>query len=147
LLTVGLRADQSSNNGDPSKIFLYPKSSVSYRLLTKPGLVDEFKLRAAFGFAGNQPKYGQKFTELRPGNVAGVAVSQLLGLTGAAGIIPERQREIEGGFDATLLKSRATVEATVYEKKITDLLLTRTLAPVTGYSTQYLNGGQMRTRG
>jgi outer membrane receptor protein involved in Fe transport len=147
LLTVGMRADQSSNNGDPSKVFLYPKASASYRLLIKPGVVDEVKLRAAAGFAGNQPKYGQKFTELRPGNVAGVAVSQILGLTGASGIIPERQREIEAGLDATLFKSRGTLEATIYEKRITELLLTRTLAPVTGYSTQYLNGGAMKTSG
>ena len=147
LLTVGARADQSSNNGDPAKLFFYPKAAASYRLLVKSGMFDELKVRGALGFSGNQPRYGQKFTELRPGNVSGVAISQLQGSTGASGITPERQREIETGVDATLFHSRGTFEGTIYEKRITDLLLTRTLAPVTGYSTQYLNGGEMRTRG
>ena len=60
---------------------------------------------------------------------------------------PERQREIEGGVDATLFGSRANLELTVYEKRISDLLLTRTLAPVNGFSTEIFNGGVMRTRG
>ncbi|MBI4421187.1 MAG: TonB-dependent receptor plug domain-containing protein [Gemmatimonadetes bacterium] len=147
LLTAGMRADQSSNNGDPSKLFFYPKAAASYRLGVKPGALDEVKLRAAMGFSGNQPKYGQKFTELQGGNITGLATAQLRGISGVANITPERQREIEGGFDATILGSRGTLEATVYEKRITDLLLTRTLAPVTGYTTLFLNGGVMRTRG
>src|SRR5690606_23222766 len=32
LLTLGVRADQSSNNGDPDKLFFYPKGAVSYRI-------------------------------------------------------------------------------------------------------------------
>ena len=55
--------------------------------------------------------------------------------------------EVETGFDATLLGSRANVEFTIYEKRISDLLLTRALAPVTGFGTQVFNGGVMRTRG
>ncbi|MBI4420301.1 MAG: SusC/RagA family TonB-linked outer membrane protein [Gemmatimonadetes bacterium] len=155
LLTVGVRADQSSNNGDPDKLFSYPKASASYRLGIAPGAVDEIKFRAALGYSGNQPKYGQKFTELVAGNIAGIPTARLnlagggggTALTGDPGIKPERQREIEGGFDATLFGSRGNLEATVYEKRISDLLLTRTLAPTTGFGIQLFNGGVMRTRG
>ena len=50
LLTVGARADRSSNNGDPGKFFLFPKASASYRLpALMPGKIDELKFRAAYG--------------------------------------------------------------------------------------------------
>ena len=47
LLTVGARADRSSNNGDPDKFFFYPKAAASYRLVQPISGVDELKLRAA----------------------------------------------------------------------------------------------------
>jgi len=39
------------------------------------------------------------------------------------------------------------LEATVYQKRITDLLLTRTLAPTSGFGIQVLNAGVLRNRG
>jgi TonB-linked SusC/RagA family outer membrane protein len=148
LLTVGARADQSSNNGDPRKLFFYPKAAASYRIPGLPSFIEELKVRAAFGFSGNEPLYGQKFTELLPGNIAGaIPILGIQGNTGAADLRPERQREIETGVDATLLHSRLNLEATVYEKKVTDLLLQQTLAPTTGFSSLYFNGGSMRNRG
>jgi hypothetical protein len=45
------------------------------------------------------------------------------------------------------LNSRANIEFTVYDKHISDLLLTRTLAPVNGFATEIFNGGVMQTRG
>ena len=46
-----------------------------------------------------------------------------------------------------MFNSRANLEVTVYEKRITDLLLDRSMAPSTGFSTERFNGGVMRTRG
>src|SRR5439155_22300868 len=69
LLTAGMRADRSSNNGDVAKLYYFPKFASSYRLpQLKPGLVDEVKLRVAYGETGNQPQYGQKFTALNSGS-------------------------------------------------------------------------------
>ena len=45
LLTAGVRADQSSNNADPAKLFYYPKASVSYRIPNVArGVLDEIAL-------------------------------------------------------------------------------------------------------
>jgi outer membrane cobalamin receptor len=112
-----------------------------------PGIVDELKLRGAFGQSGNQPKFGQKFIELTPGNVIGVPTFQLALNAGDPTIQPERQREIETGVDATLLRGRANLEVTLYEKKISDLLLQRSLQPSQGFRSLIFNGGVMRTRG
>ncbi len=148
LLTLGVRADQSSNNGDTEKLYWYPKASASYRIpQLVPGTIDELKFRAAVGQSGNQPLYGAKFTELVGGNVGGVPSGQIASNKNAADIVPERQLEIEGGIDATLFGGRANLEATWYQKRITDLLLQRTLPPSFGFSAEFLNGGVLRTRG
>ena len=66
LLTVGGRADRSSNNSNTKKLFFYPEGlRVASGVPSWPRvLIDELKLRAAFGQSGNEPLYGQKFTEL-----------------------------------------------------------------------------------
>lgn len=148
LFTLGGRADQSSNNGDPNKLYFYPKTALSYRVPLLSRFFDELKVRGAFGMSGNEPLYGQKFTELTPGNIAGsIPILAIQGNTGASDLRPERQREIETGVDATLLHGRLNFEATVYQKTITDLLLQQTLAPTTGFASLYFNGGSMRNRG
>lgn len=148
LLTVGARADRSSNNGDPGKYFLFPKASASYRLPgLMPGMVDELKLRAAYGETGNQPLYGQKFTALNLSNIAGQGAFRIGANRAASDLRPERQRELELGFDATLLGNKGTLDFTVFQRDISDLLITRTLPPTSGYSSEISNGAEMRVRG
>src|SRR5690606_18608655 len=145
---LGLRADRSSNNGDPDQLFFYPKAAASFRFPEfVPGVIDELKLRAAFGQSGNQPLFGQKFTRLNTGTIAGVGGFTLRDDAGAPRIVPERQREIEAGIDAAMFGGRANLELTAYEKQITDLLLNRTLPPTSGFGTEFFNGGVLRVRG
>src|SRR5205814_8261162 len=100
LLTAGMRADRSSNNGEVGKFYKFPKFASSYRLGSlRPGLLDEVKLRVAYGETGNQPLYGQKFTTLNTGSIEGLGGFTLAGTRGFSGIRPERQRELEGGVD------------------------------------------------
>ena len=148
LLTAGLRADRGSNNGDPDELFLYPKASASYRLTGLFPAMDELKLRAAYGETGNQPLYGQKFTEMDATNsIGGRPGVVVVGIAGSPDIRPERQREIEGGLDATFWDGRAGVELTGYYQRITDLLLQRTSPPSSGFTQELFNGGELHTRG
>jgi TonB-dependent starch-binding outer membrane protein SusC len=148
LLTAGLRADRSSNNGDISKLYLFPKFASSIRFpQIRPGLLEEVKLRVAYGETGNQPGYGQKFTNLGSGSIGGLGGFTLGATRGFADIRPERQRELEGGVDATLFDNRAQLELTAFERNISDLLIQRTLAPTTGFGSEVYNGASMRDRG
>jgi TonB-linked SusC/RagA family outer membrane protein len=148
LLTVGARADRSSNNGDTKKFFVFPKFSASYRFPElRPGLVDELKLRAAYGETGNQPLYGQKFTGLDLSSIGGLGAFRVGTTRAADDIRPERQREVEGGVDVAMFGNRANLEVTGFQRNISDLLITRTLAPSTGYSAEVSNGAAMRVRG
>ncbi|HET6230813.1 MAG TPA: SusC/RagA family TonB-linked outer membrane protein [Longimicrobiaceae bacterium] len=148
-LTGGLRADRSSNNSDTEKYFFYPKVNGAFTLPGSYSFLDQLKLRAAYGSAGNEPLYGQKFTALNLTNIENIPTVSFgtLNTIGALDLHPERTTEIEGGFDATLLGERALLTFTAYHRNITDLLLSRVLAPSSGYFTEYFNGGKLSSNG
>ncbi len=141
-------AEQSSLNGDANKLFFYPKAAATYKI---PGLEKNFDLlrvRAAYGETGNQPIYGQKFTPLvATDTINGNAGTRNSGVAGDPNIKPERQREIELGVDAVGWDGRAVLELTGYQRTVSDLLLSRTLPPSTGFTAQFFNGGELRNRG
>ncbi len=147
LVTGGFRADRSSVNGDFRKFYFFPKASGSYRFVAPFSGVDELKLRAAFGQTGNPPLFGQKFTPEGTGTIGGQFGTLAGGNAGATDIKPERQTEIEGGFDATLGHEFATLSFTYYNKTITDLLLVARVAPSTGRTNRIFNGGKLRNTG
>ncbi len=147
LLTAGVRADRSSNNGDQHEFFWYPKAAASYRFVNPMGGLDEAKLRLAWGQTGNRPSYGQRFTDFGGQAIGGLPGYVVLDTAGDATIKPERQTEIEGGVDAVFGSGRATLNLTLYQKSVSDLLLLRTVAPSSGFVARYQNAGKLRNRG
>src|SRR5947209_10579842 len=138
----------SSANGDVDKFYFFPKAAGSYRFPNALGEGSDFKLRAAYGETGNQPLFGQKFTTLQGGQVIGGHVGTVVGNgAGDASIRPERTREIEAGIDASLLRGRASVELTLFQRRTSDLLVPVTPAPSMGYGLQFLNGGKIKNEG
>ena len=151
MLTGGVRFDRSSNNGDAGKYYAYPKAGVSINLtrlgLIKEGLFDNLKIRAAYGEATNVPAYGSKFTTLVVSNIAGNPGSLVNIQSGDPAIKPERQTELETGVDFSLLKGRLGIEFTYYNKKIFDFLMQAPLPASSGFSTQWVNAGDLRNQG
>ena len=146
LLTAGVNSERTSTNGDPNKFYAYPKFSGSYRLPWLPPVTDEIKLRLAIGRAGNQPTRG-KFSFLDNLIQEGASGYRPSTEVGQPNIRPETATEVEGGFDLTLLDSRARLSATQFKKQIDNLLLRAAVAPSTGFATQWINGGQLSTHG
>ena len=147
LLTGAINEERSSVNGDANKFYAYPKFSVSYRLPVLPSWVNEFKLRAAWGEAGNQPPYGYKYTSLPIGAYSGQLGAVPSTVAGNPNITPETSTETEGGFDIQMFHSRTALSVTVFRKNITNLVLAAGLAPSTGFTTEYVNGGSMQNTG
>ncbi|HEY6901418.1 MAG TPA: SusC/RagA family TonB-linked outer membrane protein [Puia sp.] len=147
----GVRFDRSSNNGDVAKYYVYPKVGVSWNLtkmgLLNGGLIDNFKLRAAYGQANNVPVYGSKFTSFGISNIAGFPGLFIGTREGRADIKPERQTELETGIDISLLKGRLGFVFTYYNKTIQDFLLLNALPSSSGFFSQWLNAGDLRNRG
>ena len=147
-LVAALRVEQSSLNGDANAVYLYPKAAASYRIANLPSqYFDEFKVRVAYGETGNLPIYGMRSTTLNVTNINGNGGVVVNPNAGNAGVLPERQREFEGGVDALMLGGILVVELTGYQRTIDDLLLRRNVAPSTGFLTQIFNGGEMINRG
>jgi len=150
-LTGGVRFDRSSNNGDVAKYYTYPKAGISWNLtnmgIVPAGFFENVKLRAAYGQANNVPAYGSKFTSLAVSNISGFPGLIVNTQEGQANIKPERQTEFETGVDFSLLKGRLGFELTYYNKSIDDFLMLTNLAASSGYSTEWLNAGNLRNRG
>ncbi len=147
LATVGGRAERSTLNGDIDKFYFFPKASLSYRLPGLFGRLDEFKARFAVGQSGNQPLYIQKYTPAQIGTYTGQISFQPGLIQGNPNIRPERETEVEGGFDASAWNQRASLAFTLYQKNIRDLILNVVPAPSTGFNVSVQNGGSIRNRG
>ena len=148
LVTAGIRAERSSVFGNTDHYYLFPKFAASYRFPELLGRGSELKLRSAYGHIGNQPLFGQKYTVLSGRNtISGNATTVVGGAAGSPDIKPERTKEIEAGLDASFWQNRASIEVTAFRRNTFDLLLSRTPAPSAGYTTQFLNGGQLRNWG
>ncbi len=146
-LTARVRGERSSVNGDPTTFYYWPAASGAYRITNIP-FTNELKLRAAWGTSGNQANYannsiiiqGLGLIDGRPSLGAPTSI-------GNKTIKPEKMTELEYGFDALFFNSRVGVEFSYFDRTITDLLLTAPLAPTSGFTQQFINGGQMKTDG
>jgi hypothetical protein len=141
-LTGAVRGDANSAFGKSYKAAIYPKVSGSWVLSEEPfwklHLVDQLKLRAAFGAAGQQPgtfDASQLYTPV-------VAYQDLPGLVPAAlgnpALKPERSSELEYGIDASLFKGRVDLTLTRYERWVSDAIVNKPVPPSQGF---YWTGG------
>lgn len=146
LLTGAVNSERTTNNGDVQKFYAYPKFSASYRVPEWIPKTNELKLRVAYGMAGNQPTQG-KFTFLTTLFEEGRTGLRASTTKGFSGIKPETARELEGGFDWTSFDGRLRLSATQFKKNIDNLILSSAIAPSTGFSSQWINGGQISNHG
>ena len=155
-VTGALRLDGASVFGPEERNQLYAKASASYVLsdeaFWQDGLgdvVNSFKLRASWGQAGNLTALGPyaRFSNYNVFAYNGTNAALPSTNLGNDNLAPERQEEIEVGFDAAFLDNRIGLEATYYRQQVTDLLINRELAPSTGFGNRFENVGSLENRG
>jgi TonB-linked SusC/RagA family outer membrane protein len=151
-LTAAIRADDNSAFGENFDLVYYPKVSASWVITEEPfwnlDWVNSLRFRGAYGESGQQP---DAFAALRtfearpdPRGVAAVTPQS----AGNPDLGPERGKEIEVGFDLTLLDGRVDMDLTYYNQKTTDAILSRNVAPSTGFAgTQFVNIGEIANSG
>lgn len=149
--TVGLRADKSSNFGDANSLFYFPKASLAINLhnfdFWKSELITEFKPRIAYGEAGNFAPFGALFTTLIGNAIGGFPGIGVPATLGDSSIDPERQKELEFGFDAGFIDNRVRLQASYYIKDVDDLILQAQNEPSSGFSQRFSNAGSLRNKG
>lgn len=157
-LNGALRRDASSTFGTNDRWQLYPKLSVSYVISDEPWFsgsavgraLTSLRFRGALGYAGNQPSIANAYSSfdsyVKVVNNDRVGVVNSLTL-GNDSLRPERQREIEFGADVGFLRDRLNFEATVYNKRVKDALLSRPLPTSSGYTSILDNIGEISNAG
>jgi TonB-dependent starch-binding outer membrane protein SusC len=155
-VTLGMRIDDHSAFGENFSTVYYPKAGVSWVVSDEPFFpfqgVDNLKLRAAYGHAGNAP------SPFAADRVYGAATG--LGDDGAliAALAPdaygnpnlraERGVEMEFGIDASLLEGAVGVELSYYNNRTRDALISIPVAPSSGFTGSVLqNVGEVRNSG
>jgi TonB-dependent SusC/RagA subfamily outer membrane receptor len=158
-VTGALRMDNSSVFGDEIESIFYPKLSASWVISEEPFFqdlpwVDQLRLRAAWGQAGNAPGPFAAirtftFVETTDPLTGEKGVALVRNTAGNPDVRPERGSEVEVGFDASFLGNRLGAELTYYDKTTRDALIPVPLPPSEGYAvpTYLANIGEISNRG
>ncbi len=130
-----------------AKSIFYPSIGVSGILTDifkyRSNVLSFAKVRASYSEAGNAP---QRFVTIPTYPIIGgfpVTTSYLP----ATGLEPERTKSFEVGLNLKLFRSKVNLDVTAYKSDTYNQLFNPTLAPSTGYSSFFVNAGQVTNKG
>lgn len=156
-LTGAIRVDGSSVFGKDERNLVYTKASASYVLsgtdfwgnLGVSKWWDLLKLRVAYGTSGNLTGIGPyaRFNVYSSNSFLGRTSLTSSAVLANEKIKPERQEELELGADLGFFDNRLGIQFNYYTKKVTDLLISRFVAPSTGFSSLLDNIGSLENKG
>ncbi|MBI4419396.1 MAG: TonB-dependent receptor, partial [Gemmatimonadetes bacterium] len=144
-----LRADDNSAFGEHFDFVVYPKLHATWVVNEEPfwpfSWVDAFKVRAAWGSAGQQPDV---FAAVRSYQSAPGEGTLTPRNAGNPNLKPERAEELELGVDAALWNGRLGLAFTYFNKRTRDAIVASQVAPSLGFPERQLeNLGVVRTWG
>lgn len=156
-ITGAVRVDGSSAFGEDERSQVYVKASGSYLLsgtdwwagLPLSKWWNVAKLRIAYGESGNMTgiapyeRFNSYSSSTFVGRTSLYSRAQLSNTT----VKPERQRELEMGTDLSFFGNRLGLQFNYYIKKVSDLLISRNVAPTNGYSSLLDNFGGLENKG
>jgi outer membrane receptor protein involved in Fe transport len=154
-VTLAARMDGSSAFSADNQNIVYPKASIAWVVSDywkESGLkniIPSAKLRASWGKAGNLTGIGaydrfNNYTLSAYTGLTSIAPSKLLA---NPDVKPEIKTETEFGADLGLANNRIGLSFTIYNQRITDLLLDRVLPPSVGGNSIVTNVGEMTNNG
>ncbi len=149
-LTLGLRVDGNSTFGDDYGLQAYPKVSGSWVVSDEDFWNEDwgnFRVRGAFGAAGRAPGPFDAVRTWQPRSFVG-RTAFLPANVGNPNLGPERTREVEVGFESSLLEDRLTLDVNYYWANTQDALLNVPQLPSLGFvSSQLENIGELSNQG
>src|SRR6185503_4301688 len=146
--------NNSAFGSELNRVF-YPKLSASYVISEEPFFhiagVNQLRLRAAWGQAGNSPgpfDAIRSYTSSVVTYPTGTSSALRYVTVGNPNLKPERGTEIEVGFETSLFDDLFGIDATYYSKKTKDALMPVAIAPSTGFvGNQLVNLGTIANSG
>ncbi len=156
-VTGAVRRDGSSVFGKNQRDQTYSKASVSYVIsstefwnkLNLSKTFDVFKVRMAYGESGNLTGIGaySRFNSYSSNSFLSRSALNSSSILANENVKPERQAETEFGVDLGMFNNRVGLTVNVYNKKVTDLLINRQLAPTNGFGSLLDNFGSLENKG
>ena len=156
LVTVTGRADGSSKFGLNNNYAFFPSAALGWRVseenfLKNSKTISNLKIRTSYGLTGNSeiPPY-QSDASLNSypavlGNtrVTGVGTGRIAN----PDLKWEKTAQFDAGVELGLLQNRISLEADIYYRKTTDMLLDKPLPRSSGYASIRQNIGSMENKG
>ncbi|HVT39432.1 MAG TPA: SusC/RagA family TonB-linked outer membrane protein [Gemmatimonadaceae bacterium] len=156
-ITGGVRRDGASAFGKALNAVYYPKFGASWMLsqydwFHRPAWLTSLRIRGTYGASGQLPNATDavRYFSANPTTLSsgGDTPGASLGSLGNAKLRPEFSAETEFGFDLNLFNGAANIELTHYDKKTTDALISRQIAPsLSGLTNQFVNIGSIQNTG
>jgi len=151
-LTVALRVDDNSAFGDNFSWIQYPKVALAYSISEEPwwkwSFIEALKLRAAYGETGQQPIVNSALRTFSSTTTGDGGSGVTPNTVGNPDLKAERGKEIELGFETSVLQDRVGFEFTYYTRTIQDAIVSSSVAPSSGFpSTRFVNIGEIKGNG
>ncbi|MBO0321716.1 SusC/RagA family TonB-linked outer membrane protein [Muricauda sp. CAU 1633] len=162
-VTLAARNDWVSNLDKANRSLFYPSASLSFVPTTafdglKSDVLNYLKIRAGYGTSAGFPDQNsdsypvasrlvldtQDFQDNTGRNI--VTNTSPLNL-GNPELLPEQVSEIELGLESRWWDGRITLDASVYQRTTTDLIVTQPLDPASGYFRTTTNVGEIKGEG
>ncbi|KQC01262.1 TonB-dependent receptor [Pedobacter sp. Hv1] len=164
LATLNFRRDGSSFFAKGQRWGNFPSAQFAWRASEEDFMknlnwnwLNNFKVRASYGIAGNNRIGQDLYRTLFSANstAGGYAASDGSVTTGliAGSVLANPnitwEKNISGnlGFDVDLFKSRVSIALDLYDNRTKDLLLNANIPPINGYNTQQQNVGKTQNKG
>ena len=148
-VNASLRNDWSSTLPKPYS-FQYPSvgaSVVLSDLLKLSGPLSFLKINGSYAQVGNGADPYLLQTNYSYGQGAGNGFISRDGTQAIGNLKPEITKSLEVGIDARFLSNRIGATITAYKTNSINQLLKLGLAPASGFSSQYINAGDIRNMG
>ncbi|WP_273566202.1 SusC/RagA family TonB-linked outer membrane protein [Maribacter halichondriae] len=163
-LTVAGRNDWVSNLSKANRSLFYPSASLSFvpttvfQGLKSENILNYLKIRGGYGTSAGFPDQNSDSypvasrlsldTQDFQDNTGRNIVTNTTGLTlGNPDLKPEQVSEIELGIESRWWNGKITLDASVYERTTTDLIVTQPLDPSSGYFRTTTNVGEIKGQG
>ncbi|HZI26454.1 MAG TPA: TonB-dependent receptor [Chryseolinea sp.] len=157
LLTVTGRADGSSKFGENNKFSFFPSAALAWRIsdegfLQNNSVISNLKLRTSYGLTGNSEIPSYSSLSLLGSGYRAIWNNASAGGTGLNRLANpdlqwEKTAQSDIGVELGLFNDRIVLEADVYYRKTTDMLLDAPVPQTSGYAIIRKNIGSMENKG
>ena len=155
-IDASIRRDESSVLPKENRDYYYPAVSASFlfsQLMAENSWLQLGKLRLGYAEVGNALEplaVKQTYTQFTSFITPSGASAPLFSLPSAKNnpnLKSERTKSLEAGLELSTFDSRLRLDLSVYKDNTVDQIIPVSVSFATGYSTKYVNAGEIENRG